>query len=59
MVTLVAVRGLLADQVGLGALGTACLLALRVLPVLLLSTLDVCGARVVVLEVLLAMPHCL
>lgn len=58
MVALVAVRGLLADQVGLGDLGTSSWLALWVAhELLLLSSLAVGRAHIVVLEVLLAAPH--
>lgn len=54
----VAVGGLLADCGGLGAVGPSCLLGLRVRGGMLrLSAVDVGGARVLVLEVLLTMPH--
>ena len=58
VVALVAVRGLLADQVGLAALGVPCLLALRVAhELLLLLALALRRAHFLVLEVLLAVPH--
>lgn len=59
VVALVAVRGLLADQVGLGDLGASSWLTLRVAhELLLLSALAVGRAHIMVLEVLLPTPHC-